>query len=30
MIATGSEDEWVQVEVEVHGSDEIIHRINGK
>lgn len=23
-------DEWVQVEVEVHGNDEVIHRINGK
>jgi hypothetical protein len=22
-------DEWVAVEVEVHGSDEVIHRING-
>ena len=22
-------DEWVQVEVEVHGNDEVIHRING-
>jgi hypothetical protein len=22
-------DEWVRVEVEVHGSDEVIHRING-
>jgi hypothetical protein len=23
-------DQWVKIEVEVHGSDEIIHRINGK
>jgi hypothetical protein len=23
-------DEWVLAEVEVHGSDEVIHRINGK
>lgn len=23
-------DEWVRVEVEVHGSDEIIHRVNGE
>jgi hypothetical protein len=22
-------DEWVRVEVEVHGSEKIIHRING-
>jgi hypothetical protein len=22
-------DEWVAVEVEVHGNDEVIHRING-
>jgi len=23
------EDEWVSVEVEVHGNDEVIHRVNG-
>jgi len=23
-------EEWVKVEVEVHGNDEVIHRINGK
>jgi hypothetical protein len=22
-------DEWVSVEVEVHGNDEVIHRVNG-
>jgi hypothetical protein len=23
-------DEWVTIEVEVHGSDEVIHRVNGR
>ena len=22
-------EEWVKIEVEVHGSDEVIHRVNG-
>jgi hypothetical protein len=22
-------DEWVEVEVEVHGNEEVIHRVNG-
>lgn len=28
--ATFSANEWVKIEVEVHGHDEIIHRVNGK
>jgi hypothetical protein len=23
-------DQWVKIEIEVHGHDEIIHRVNGK
>jgi len=28
--ATYAPDEWVQIEVEVRGNEEIIHRVNGK
>lgn len=27
---TFAPEEWVQMEVEVHGNDEVIHRVNGK
>ncbi len=27
---TFPDDEWVKVEIEVHGNEEIIHRVNGQ